>query len=376
MNHTHHVKTGIVLGGGAPNSSLIAGALVAFAEREMEFDVISTSGAGALMGLLYTCPQGGDRVEALSRWAQIGVSDELYKLFPVNHKVFMKPGDHAHQFRQAMAKNPWVQWHREMFPQGSFMHDMFQLAWASMTPSNLNTKSLGLCAHLPFVEEYVDFDLAHRMPGEFYFNAFNLDTSSMEVWNKEQLSAERIRAAFSFPLIYPPYEVDGHWYIEGASIEPLNFEVMTRPEVEEHVDVVIVADILGSYRLLQKPRNLYDAWVKSIITPLVKIAHSDTKMYKMQMAQHGKTVLQLDFYKNVPDAWLPEIFDWSDSNLKRLFEVGYQTGQEFLDEHGLLLGLLPATGKPARTHHAAVRQMHHTSPLSPTRLFENALAMF
>ena len=39
----------------APNSSLIAGALVAFAEREMEFDVMSTSGAGALMGLLYNC---------------------------------------------------------------------------------------------------------------------------------------------------------------------------------------------------------------------------------------------------------------------------------------------------------------------------------
>lgn len=42
MNTTPHVKTGLVLGGGAPNSSLIAGALVAFAEREMEFDVMST----------------------------------------------------------------------------------------------------------------------------------------------------------------------------------------------------------------------------------------------------------------------------------------------------------------------------------------------
>lgn len=362
MNSTPHVKTGLVLGGGAPNSSLIAGALVAFAEREMEFDVMSTSGAGALMGLLYNCPRGGDRIEALTRWSQIGVSDELYQFFPVNHKVFMKPGDHAHQFRQSMASNPWMKWCQSMLPQGGLLSDMMQLTWASMCPSNLSKKSLGLCAHLPFVEDYVDFDLAHHHAGEFYFNAFNLDESRMEVWGKEKLSAERIRAAFSFPFIYPPYELDGQWYIEGASIEPLNFEVMTRPEVEDHVDVVIVADILGSYRLLQKPRSLYDAWVKSIITPLVKIAHSDTQMYKMQMAQHGKTVLQLDFYKNVPDAWLPEIFDWSESNLKRLFEVGYQTGQEFLEEHGLLLGLLPATGKPARVHHAAVRQNHHTLP--------------
>ncbi len=70
MNSTPHVKTGLVLGGGAPNSSLIAGALVAFAEREMEFDVMSTSGACALMGLLYNCPRGGDRIEALTRWSR------------------------------------------------------------------------------------------------------------------------------------------------------------------------------------------------------------------------------------------------------------------------------------------------------------------
>jgi hypothetical protein len=38
----------------------MAGALVAFIDRGVEFDVISTSGAGALMGLLYATPQGGD----------------------------------------------------------------------------------------------------------------------------------------------------------------------------------------------------------------------------------------------------------------------------------------------------------------------------
>ena len=61
------------------------------------------------------------------------------------------------------------------------LSDMMQLTWASMCPSNLSKKSLGLCAHLPFVEDYVDFDLAHHHAGEFYFNAFNLDESRMEV---------------------------------------------------------------------------------------------------------------------------------------------------------------------------------------------------
>jgi hypothetical protein len=47
-------KKALVIGGGAPNSALVAGALVAFVDRGVRFDVISTSGAGALMGLLYT----------------------------------------------------------------------------------------------------------------------------------------------------------------------------------------------------------------------------------------------------------------------------------------------------------------------------------
>ena len=47
-------KKAVWSGGGAPNPGLMAGALVAFLEKGVEFDVISASGAGALMGLLYT----------------------------------------------------------------------------------------------------------------------------------------------------------------------------------------------------------------------------------------------------------------------------------------------------------------------------------
>ncbi|WP_374489266.1 patatin-like phospholipase family protein [Zoogloea sp.] len=345
MHRSTHPRIGIALGGGAPNSTLIAGALVAFAEAKTHFDIMATSGAGALMGLLYRCPQGGDPVEALTRWARVGIADELYKLFPVNHKVFMKPGDQAHRFRQALEDHPMMQIYRQVFPQGGLFHDLCNLTLASLCPSNLSKKSLGLCAHLPFVEDYVDFEQGRQLPGEFYFNAFNLDRSSMRIWNKAELSPERIRAAFSFPFIYPPYELDGEWYIEGASLEPLNFAALRQPEVEEALDVVIIADILGDFRLLQKPRDLYDAWVKSIITPLIRISHSDTQHYKRQMAEQGKTVLSLDFYRHVPADWLPQVFDWSESNLTRLFEIGYQTGRGFLQEHAdLLNGTRPRHG--------------------------------
>jgi len=41
-------RTALVLGGGAPNSALMAGALAAFQEEGVTFDVVSTSGAGGL----------------------------------------------------------------------------------------------------------------------------------------------------------------------------------------------------------------------------------------------------------------------------------------------------------------------------------------
>src|SRR5476649_1171086 len=95
MQQTMKKKTGLVLGGGAPNSPLIAGALAAFLDQEVEFDVISASGAGVLMGLLYAAPLEGSPREALKRWADTGVSDSIYKMMPVNYKIFHKPGQEA-----------------------------------------------------------------------------------------------------------------------------------------------------------------------------------------------------------------------------------------------------------------------------------------
>lgn len=103
-------KTGLLLGGGAPNSTLIAGALAAFLDEGIEFDVISASGAGVLMGLLYTTPHDAAPRQALQSWADTGVADSIYKMIPINYKVFQKPGMHASTFRDAFqppANNPF-----------------------------------------------------------------------------------------------------------------------------------------------------------------------------------------------------------------------------------------------------------------------------
>ena len=94
----------LVLGGGAPNLTLMAGAVAALDDAGVEFDVVSTSGAGMLIGLSYAAPKGRrgdiklDRAAALKNTVNMGVHDAIYRFFPVNFKVFHKPGTLARAY--------------------------------------------------------------------------------------------------------------------------------------------------------------------------------------------------------------------------------------------------------------------------------------
>ena len=47
----------VVLGGGAPNGAMTAGAMAAIYDAKKTFTTIYTSGAGALVGMLYAAPR-------------------------------------------------------------------------------------------------------------------------------------------------------------------------------------------------------------------------------------------------------------------------------------------------------------------------------
>lgn len=89
----------LILSGGAPNMTLMAGALCFFEENNIRFDVISTAGAGAAIGLVYVAPKGMTPARALRSIVDLGVHDSIYKWFPVNYKVFEKPGYMADLYR-------------------------------------------------------------------------------------------------------------------------------------------------------------------------------------------------------------------------------------------------------------------------------------
>ncbi|WP_034296576.1 patatin-like phospholipase family protein [Herbaspirillum sp. RV1423] len=344
-------KKALVIGGGAPNSTLIAGALTAFLDEGIEFDVISASGAGVLMGLLYQAPLDCSPREALMRWAEVGVADSIYKLFPINYKIFKKPGQEARSFRDTVppvagvsampAANPFLDVFTQHFAEASgAWNDWMHLMLSALSPSDLSSKSLGLCAHHPFLEQSIDFDAIARMKPEFYINAYNMSKGEMQIWDKNEIAPIHVRAALSFPFLYPPTEIDGDDYIEGAALDTLNFNPLLAGGKHGDIDTLVVLDILGEDRLIRKPRNLYDAWVRSIITPLVKISKTEMRLFELEHNTHPDTgeplrrLLKVDLMGGIPEQHWPEVLDWSSSNMQLLFDVGYRAGLKFCLEHG------------------------------------------
>lgn len=370
-------KKALLIGGGAPNATLMAGALVAMIDHGVEFDVVSTSGAGALIGLLYLAPRGHSPRTALERTVRMGIADEIYRCLPVNYKVFHKPGPLADLVRQGLAANPLLREsldHAEENAASRVIADWWQLLIAGATPSALGPQDLGLCAPVPFIEDVVDFAAVPGLKVDFYVNAFNVTRQMMAIWSKDRLTAEHFRAALAYPLIYPPYRVDGEDYIEGATIDTLNFRALVaesgRPAADaarpadgpvaekaflcdgqartrglhHDLDTLVVFDILGSERLIRRPRHLYDAWVQSIITPLVEIARDDLRLFDLAHNRNAdgsrrRRLLKVPLLDALPPEALPEVMDWSRSNLERLFEIGRQAGEAFCRTHRVALNL-------------------------------------
>jgi predicted acylesterase/phospholipase RssA len=337
----------LVLGGGAPNATLMAGSLEAFIDNKVEFDVVSTAGAGALIGLLYRAPHGGDPKAALRALIDMGVDDNIYASFPVNYKVFNKPGQLADFWRQLIAANPLVsalQARQDQSERNRFISDWTQLMLAALCPSDLGPGSTGLCAHVPFIDSVVDFDALSATPGQFYLNAYNLSRRRMDNWDKTRIGKEQFLAALSFPFIYPPYKLGDDYYIEGAAIDTLNFKNLYQHHPQK-IDSLVVFDVLGCERLLHPPTDLYDAWVQSLIVPLVELARDDLKLFEAlhnidpETGKAHSEVLRVNYERYLSQADFAQELDWSHSNLARLYDIGYEAGHAFCSTHAGSLGL-------------------------------------
>jgi NTE family protein len=345
-------RTALVLGGGAPNMALMAGGVAAFVDRGVRFDVISTSGAGSLAGLLWLAPKGQTPAEALRSVKTMSVVDLVFQNFPVNYKVFQKPGLLADLWRSALAANPFfsIKPHEyENSPLYALWADWMAFWAATLCPGGLHPNSWGLCAPAPFIEQIIDFDkLRHITEPYFYLNAYNVSREIIDDFTQNEITPNHFRAALAFPFIYGPFHLNGDLYYEGAVVDCLNFKDLS--EKHTGLKTIVVFDVLGTDTLIRKPRNLYDSWVLSMIIPLVKTAEDNLELFALKhnkgwnKADGASTdLLKVEF--DVPDEYLVEALDWSESNATRLFDIGYNSGLHFVEKNVSKLEFYPESSR-------------------------------
>jgi NTE family protein len=354
----------LMLGGGAPTLTLEAGALAALLDKEVKFDAVSTAGAGMLIGLLYAAPKGISPRQALENTREMGVHDSIYDLFPVNFKVFHKPGSQADAYRRWLHGLPRLAPGQDL--SSRLLADWMALWFAAWCPSDLSRESLGLCDHAPWIDEVVDFDQLKSFPGEFYMNAYCIEDHEMTIFTKDQITPDHFRAALAFPFIYPPFKFNGKTYIEGSAIDTLCFEGLLKyrekqlqreqagktatPKlaVLEPLRNVVVFDVLSSKKIIRAPRSLYDAWVQSIMIPLVEIAKDDIELFEHKYNKEWQlNLMRIKF--DIPEEHWPYVLDWSYSNLCTLYDIGYAAGEKFYEENkpALRAATLDPTGAAA-----------------------------
>jgi predicted acylesterase/phospholipase RssA len=381
-------KVGIALGGGAPNLTLMSGALLALDEAGVDFDVITTSGAGMVVGLLYAAPRRIDpdetwveaRRRALRATRDMGIDDLIYAHLPVNYRIFQKPGVLAEA--HARIAEPFLRSIPRETRRQRLLGDTLGLMSAMAQPTSLSSSSRGLCQPPPWIEDIVDFSelVPNLAEGDrkFRMTAYSLDRHEPVTFNKHEIDAEEFKAALAMPFIYAPYPLARphggvEHFIEGSALSTFELDpdnVMS----DARIDTIILFDLMGSRRLMGQPRHLIDAWSQAIISPLTSIAQHameaaldhqidallawerscEEKRYRYEL-ERALAELKGDPMPVEPEPdpppYLPEIvrfpfedlmderalwrtaLDWSHSNMSNLFDVGWDTAQSLLSDN-------------------------------------------
>ena len=301
------MSSALLLGGGAPTLTLQSGALAALDEKGVEFAAISTAGAGMVIGLLYAAPKGMTRQEALENTVNMGVADEIYNAFPVNYKVFFKPGDMADLYRNFLAMLPQPPVART--PAERLFGDWMALVCSHAVAVQPELRQPRSVRPRALDRSRRRFREAAAVRGEFYINAYNVTDHKMEIFSKDQITPDHFRAALAFPFIYPPYEMNGKYYVEGSAIDTLCFKGLLNYRKRLQVEAVsrraggrsrpalaplknlVVFDILSSDKIIRTPRTLYEAWIQSIMIPLVEIAKDDIELFDLKYRKNWNVEL-------------------------------------------------------------------------------------
>jgi len=342
-------RIGIVLSGWAPAMTLMSGVMRGFIDEKIKFDVVSTSGIGAFIGLLYLAPKGKTPDQALKELPNLFVSDLLHAFVPLNFKVFYKNSPFAqmwYEFRERLQKIPVDP--GSASPVARFINDSMDLVTTALTPPSLESYRKALLSQVSMLEERVDFD-ALRDPAfaqRFYLNAFDLSDQAQRIFGNRELgnqhvAADAFRAAQAMFLLFPPERVRGRVFTTGATHDPTGLQAIWLKE-RENLDMVIALDPLGP-AIWRYPANIHDAFQLMLLNPIVALQVLTLALYaeterSINPPLGSNAPLQLPrLYRipfdvppcEIPPAYYPRMLEWTHANAVTLDRIGYCAAREF-----------------------------------------------
>ncbi|MEP0940194.1 MAG: hypothetical protein ABJH63_10340 [Rhizobiaceae bacterium] len=308
------MRVAIALGGGAPNLTLMTGALLALDEAGVDFQVVTTTGAGMVAGLLYAAPRRESEDESwkdarrrhLADTREMGIDDAIYNQFPVNYKIFQKTGHMAEAYAHAVNPTVWG------IPRDSrrrrLLGDTMGFFAAMMQPSDLSSDSQGLCQPPPWISLMVDFDELQKnmKKGDkcFSLSAYCIEDQKERTFTKKDITEEHFKAGLAMPFLYTPYKLedDGEekTFLEGSAIRTMQFNPDNVMQ-EEDIDTLIYFDLMGNRHLMAEPKNIVDAWGKSIVAPLTQLAYLQEQLVYLKRYACNAMISNTNIIMNYDD---------------------------------------------------------------------------
>ena len=324
-------RIGIVLSGWAPAMTLMSGAMLGFMDAGIKFEVISTAGVGALIGLLSLAPKHGAPKEALAELPNLFVSDILYAALPINFKVFHKFGPFSKPMHDMRNRVPRIKVDpKASSPFARLMNDWVDLAFCAMTPSTFEPKSAGLMSPGPEIDELVDFPTLRGAATKFYMNAFNLDERTLEIFDNTTTTADAYRAAEALPLLYAPQRLqNGDLYTTGATHDPTGLQAIWLNH-RDNLDAVIMLDPMAR-AIWREPTNIHDAFQLMLMNPimalqvLISTLYAKTECFAEKIhAKKPEAKLPKLYYVpfDIDQKYYPNMLKWSHANAVILEKIG------------------------------------------------------
>lgn len=334
-------RIGLVLSGWAPAMTLMSGAMLGFIDKGIEFEVISTAGVGALIGLLALAPKDGRPADALKALPNLFVSDLIYPFLPINFKIFHKLGPFSApmaELRDRVPKLP-VDPH-DPGPLRRLFNDWVDLVFCALTPSTFELKSQGLMNPGPEPGRLIDFDRLRDIPGQFYTNAFNLDSKSLQIFDKASTNADVYNAAQALPVLFAPQRMaNGDLLTTGATHDPTGLQAIWLNHRRD-LDMVVMLDPL-SPAVWRAPADIHDAFQLMLLNPIVALQviiaalYARTDRLAEQLGRERGEKIPLPALYRVPFAidrgYYPKMLKWTHANAVTLEKVGYDAAVAFAD---------------------------------------------